>query len=69
MPAPSPNRYLDSPSLDPSGPSPPEDVPKVRSKTDKRRRKHETTATVDQKRKEKTPTVLDRDELVLFACG
>ena len=64
MPASSPSRFLDSPSLDPSDPSPPEDIPKVRSKTDKKRRKHETTTTVDQKRKEKAPIIPDRDELV-----
>ncbi|MCJ1334216.1 hypothetical protein MMC10_010923 [Thelotrema lepadinum] len=64
MPAPPSNRFLDSPSLEPSDPSPPEDFPKVRPKIDKKRRKHEATATVDQKRKEKTSAVPERDELV-----
>ena len=64
MPVPPTNRFADSPLLDATEPSPAEDVPKIRSKAEKKRKKHEAALAADQTHKEKaTPDVVN-DALV-----
>ena len=64
MPAPSTNRSVDLPSSDPFDPSTVEDIPKTRSRSEKKRKKYEATLASDQASKEKASTDIERDAFV-----
>ncbi|KAI4155410.1 MAG: hypothetical protein LQ340_001010 [Diploschistes diacapsis] len=65
MPPSSSHRPTTSPPLDPFDPGPAEDIPKIRAKAEKKRRKHEAASTVDQRYKEEVIADIEAEALVL----